>query len=44
VDDVIGDDGPEVPLPERYDAPETLLLDRAHESLGVGVKIRTPRW
>jgi hypothetical protein len=42
VSDELGEGAQEPTLPEEDQAVETLLSDRAHETLGVGVGIRRP--
>ena len=43
VDHEITNDSPKMSLTQGNDAVETLLLDGVHESLSVGVEIRTLR-
>ena len=37
--DELRDDAPEVSLPDRNDPVETFFLNRADESLGVGIRV-----
>src|SRR5512138_2676668 len=44
VRDVLRNRPPEVALTDRDHAVETLIPDRAHEALGVRIRIRRPIW